>query len=64
MSPATCAVCGQLYGEKDPSNHAGEIEWAQTPYNHSGTYGCCGVTVEDEPHEWIDSTCSVCGYAC
>lgn len=64
MSPATCAVCGQLYGEKDPSNHAGEIEWAQTPYNHSGTYGCCGVTVEDEPHEWIDGTCSVCGYAC
>lgn len=64
MSPATCAVCGQLYGEKDPSNHAGEIEWAQTPYNHSGTYGCCGVTVEDEPHEWIEGTCSVCGYAC
>ena len=62
---AVCETCGQSYGEKDPTNHTGKIEWTFAKATHTGKYDCCGaVAVAKEPHEWKNGVCEECGFAC
>ena len=62
---AVCEICGQSYGEKDPTNHTGKIEWTFAKATHTGKYDCCGaVAVAKEPHEWKNGVCEECGFAC
>ena len=62
---AVCDVCHEEYGEKDMDNHTGAEEWIQTADTHEKKWNCCGrVSVESEPHDWVNGICSECGYVC
>ena len=64
---AKCEVCGESYGELDPSNHItdGKREWTKTATAHEQKWSCCGaVAVASEAHEWADGVCGECGYVC
>ena len=62
---ATCDVCHEKYGNKDPNNHTDTTEWVQTETKHTQKYKCCGaVTVAEEDHEWENGVCSECHYTC
>ena len=62
---AVCDYCGKEYGETDPNNHSGALEWTQTATTHEQKWNCCNaVVVANEPHEWKNGKCSECGYAC
>ena len=62
---AVCDYCGKEYGETDPNNHSGALEWTQTATTHEKKWNCCNaVVVASEPHEWENGKCSECGYAC
>lgn len=64
-APAVCEVCGQSYGEKNMTNHTGEILWTRTDTTHSSAYSCCGTAVVgEEPHTWENGKCTKCGYEC
>lgn len=46
-------------------NHTGAEEWIQTADTHEKKWNCCGrVSVESEPHDWVNGICSECGYVC
>ena len=48
---ATCAGCGEIYGEKDSDNHTGKKEWTTTKTTHEQKWSCCGeVVVAKESH--------------
>lgn len=48
---ATCADCGEIYGEKDSTNHTGKKEWTTTKTTHGQKWSCCGeVVVAKESH--------------
>ena len=52
---ATCADCGETYGEKDSTNHTGKKEWTTTKTKHGQKWSCCGeVTVAKESHTFGD----------
>ena len=62
---ATCKVCGEKYGEKNPNNHTDAAEWIRTATTHTQKYKCCGaIVVAEENHEWEKGVCTECGYAC
>ena len=62
---ATCAWCGEAYGELNPKNHTGATEWTKTATTHSQAYTCCGtVTVVEAEHSWFGGECAVCTYVC
>ena len=62
---AVCTVCGQEYGELNPDNHSGELEWTATETTHIQKHKCCGkVTVAEENHTFKDGRCEKCGYPC
>lgn len=62
---ALCEVCGNSYGEKNPANHTGTVEWIKTETTHKSVFACCGEkVVAEEPHEWESGMCIECGYAC
>ena len=54
---ATCADCGEIYGEKDSDNHTGKKEWTTTKTTHEQKWSCCGeVVVAKESHtfgKWV-----------
>ena len=65
LAPATCADCGESYGDQDPLNHAMGADWVRTETTHEKKYLCCGVVeVEKETHEWDNGACTECGYGC
>ena len=65
LPKAVCDVCHEEYGEKDMDNHIGAEEWIQTADTHEKKWNCCGrVSVESEPHDWVNGICSECGYVC
>ena len=66
LEQAECTVCGQLYGEKNVNNHTGNVSWTtQSGTQHESKYSCCGaVVVAQENHEWENSVCKECAYAC
>ena len=62
---AVCTVCGQQYGELNPDNHSGELEWTATETTHIQKYKCCGkVTIAEENHTFKDGRCEKCEYTC
>ena len=62
---AKCEVCGESYGDLNPSNHTGTEEWIQTADTHEKKWNCCNlVSVAKEKHEWKDGVCQKCGYNC
>ena len=62
---AKCEVCGESYGDLNPSNHTGTEEWIQTADTHEKKWNCCSlVSVAKEKHEWKDGVCQKCGYNC
>ena len=65
LARATCADCGEAYGDKNPQNHVMGTDWVRTETTHEQKYLCCGeLVVREEPHEWHDGECSECGYGC
>lgn len=66
---AKCDVCGESYGDLDPTNHLGGTEqWTiRDAASHEKKWSCCGaIIVASEDHEWAeaDGVCSECGYVC
>lgn len=65
LTRATCADCGEPYGDLNPQNHVKGTDWVRTGTTHEKKYLCCGeIVVEEEPHEWNNGMCSECGYGC
>lgn len=69
---AKCDVCNYedqatvITGEKDPTNHTGEVKYVDNGDNtHSATYDCCGAPfVTNEDHDYTtspDATTCICG---
>lgn len=62
---AVCEKCGVEYGQKDPDNHAGAEEWAESVLTHRKGYTCCGeITIQETGHKWKGGSCKECGYIC
>ena len=68
INKAVCTICGQEYGELDPSNHAGKKgSWESNSTEHWRTYSCCGAVINKAPHNggtancWSPATCETCG---
>lgn len=40
---AKCEVCGESYGDLNPSNHTGTEEWIQTADTHEKKWNCCSL---------------------
>ena len=60
---AVCSLCSAPYGEVNPENHIGTLEWNKTATTHKKEYSCCGaVTVAEAEHKWTDGICTECGY--
>ena len=73
-----CTVCGQSYGELNPSNHTGLSDWKFDETGHWKTCSACNTDIEKSAHtysEWQITqkatateaglkhrTCSVCHY--
>ena len=65
MATAVCAVCGQPYGEKDPTNHTGTEAWITTDTTHTKVWRCCQAVIKaEEEHNWENGTCTICQYPC
>ena len=62
-----CEVCGQSYGELDPSNHTALSGWASDETGHWKTCNDCGAIIEKTAHSGGTATCTeakkceVCG---
>ncbi len=64
-SAAVCAECGASHGSKNPSNHESiKINYTSAEKTHKGTYSCCGASVPEASHKFVNSKCSVCLYTC
>lgn len=62
---AVCTDCHKEYGDLNPANHSGSVEWVQTETTHQKKYSCCGAEVSAaENHTWENGHCSTCGYGC
>lgn len=63
---ATCTVCGQKYGAKDPANHVGHIIWVTDDTYHQQKYDCCNLHLgAKELHDLNENNvCTVCGHGC
>ncbi len=66
ITQATCAICGELYGDLDENNHTGEETWnVKTATDHAKEWNCCHKTIVSiEAHDWENGTCEVCGKVC
>ena len=62
-----CEVCGQSYGELNPSNHAHLSGWTSDETGHWKTCNDCGAIIEKAAHTGGTATCTakkkceVCG---
>ena len=62
-----CEVCGQSYGELDPSNHTDLSDWKFDETGHWKTCNDCGAIIEEAAHSGGAATCTeakrceVCG---
>ena len=62
---AVCDVCGTEYGDVDPANHIGTLDWNNTETTHEQKWSCCEVVVvAEENHEWDNGVCTECGHVC
>ena len=73
-----CEVCGQSYGELDPSNHTALSGWTSNETHHWKTCSACSTDIEKAAHtfgEWIidkeatateagsrHKVCTICNY--
>ena len=73
-----CEVCGQSYGELDPSNHTALSGWASDETHHWKTCSACNTDIEKSAHtygDWIidkeatateagsrHKVCTICNY--
>ena len=53
-----CEVCGQTYGELDPSNHTHLSDWKFDETGHWKTCEDCGAIIEKAAHTGGAATCS------
>ena len=62
-----CTICGELYGELDPSNHTALSGWIFDETGHWKTCSACNTDIEKATHTGGTATCStkkvctVCG---
>ena len=62
-----CEVCGEPYGELNPSNHTALSDWASDETGHWKTCKDCGTIIEKAAHSGGAATCTeakrceVCG---
>ena len=62
-----CTVCGEPYGELNPSNHTALSDWASDETHHWKTCNDCGAIIEKAAHSGGTATCTakkkceVCG---
>ena len=62
-----CEVCGEPYGELNPSNHTALSDWASDATDHWKTCADCGAIIEKTAHTGGAATCTeakkceVCG---
>ena len=71
IHPAVCDVCGNEYGNLDPTTHPddatdvwNEEDWDDDAGHHS-TWSCCGKPKYPyEYHKWEQGVCTVCGCVC
>ena len=62
-----CSICGEPYGELDPSNHTALSDWASDETGHWKTCNDCGAIIEKAAHSGGTATCTeakkceVCG---
>ena len=62
-----CEVCGQSYGELDPSNHTALSGWTSNETHHWKTCSACSTDIEKAAHTGGTATCTakkkceVCG---
>ncbi len=62
---AKCEACETEYGKLNPANHTGTEQWTKTATTHEKKWSCCGaVSLSESAHNWVDSVCRDCGYAC
>ena len=65
-----CEVCGQSYGELDPSNHTALSGWASDETHHWKTCSACNTDIEKSAHtfdDWIidkEATATEAGAKC
>lgn len=68
---AVCEVCGQEYGNLDPTTHPDDATdvWNEENWNddagHQSKWSCCGrPKYPYEYHKWEEGVCTVCGCIC
>ena len=49
-----CEVCGQSYGELNPSNHAALSDWASDETHHWKTCSACSTDIEKTAHTYSE----------
>ncbi len=58
IAKATCDVCKQEYGDKNPDNHAGDLgDWLSDSTQHWKAYSCCGIEADRADHSGGTATC-------
>ena len=53
-----CEICGQSYGELDPSNHTALSGWASDETHHWKTCSACNTDIEKATHSGGTATCT------
>ena len=53
-----CEVCGEPYGELDPSNHNALSGWASDETHHWKTCSACNTDIEKSAHSGGTATCT------
>ena len=53
-----CEVCGEPYGELDPSNHTDLSGWASDETHHWKTCSACNTDIEKSAHTGGTATCT------
>jgi len=53
-----CTVCGEPYGELNPSNHTALSDWASDETHHWKTCNDCGAIIEEAAHSGGTATCT------
>ena len=53
-----CEICGQSYGELDPSNHAHLSDWKFDETGHWKTCSACNTNIEKAAHTGGTATCT------
>ena len=53
-----CTVCGEPYGELNPSNHTALSDWASDETHHWKTCSACSTDIEKATHSGGAATCT------